>query len=478
MDEIILYNSLGHEKQQFVSRGREVRMYSCGPTVYGRAHIGNLRSYVFADVLRRVLQYNGLVVRQVMNLTDVDDKTIRLAKTENKPLSVVTEPFIDQFKTDTAALHIESPTVLPRATDYIPQMVALIKELLRRKVAYQTEDGSSYFSIQRFAHYGRLTGTAARQLQTGASGRVSADEYDKEQVADFALWKAWTPEDGAVFWQTSLGKGRPGWHIECSAMAMAELSEAFVGQQFEPAHFQTLDIHTGGVDNAFPHHEDEIAQSEAVTGKPFSRFFMHGEHLLVDGQKMAKSLGNVYTLDDLAKHGAEALDFRFLLLQAHYRQKLNFTWMALAAAREARLSLAEFVSRQRQGTDDLPEALAYRLTETRREVEAALVDDLGTPMALAALLLFKREVNRTHLANQAVANLFDLFEPVFALGWQTLPEAQAALELPAEIAVLKSERDAVRAAKDWAKADALRLQLEQAGYSVRDEAAGSVVRPV
>ena len=476
MAEVKLSNSLTRQKEPlWAPEGRALKMYSCGPTVYGRAHIGNLRAYVFADVLRRVLEYGGYGVRQVMNLTDVDDKTIRNSRAAGASLNEYTAPFIAQFKTDIAALNIQAPATLPRATEYIPQMVAIIETLLEKGVGYKGDDGSVYFSIAKFPPYGRLTNVEGRELQAGASGRVLADEYDKESVADFALWKAWTEQDGEVFWETSLGKGRPGWHIECSAMSMAELTAAFEGERFRPEKFETLDIHTGGVDNMFPHHEDEIAQSEAATGKEFARFFVHNEHLLVDGQKMAKSLGNVYTLDDVEKKGFSPLDFRFLLMQAHYRQKLNFTWDSLKAAREARLGLAEFLAEQAGGSDTLAEALAKRMREVKEEADSELFDDLGTPAALAALLGLRREINRSSVKSPSVAAFYVEYEKVFGLGLDK-PSAELLADIPEEVQNLVSERERARVDKDFGLADELRQKIEAAGFTVEDAPSGPKIR--
>lgn len=479
MAEVKLSNSLSHQKEPLVAEaGRVLTMYSCGPTVYGRAHIGNLRAYVFADVLRRGLEYSGHKVRQVMNLTDVDDKTIRNSRQAGVSLNDYTAPFIVSFLADIEALNIQKPAALPRAIEYIPQMVQIIETLLKKGVAYTGDDGSVYFSIAKFPEYGRLTNVGGRELQAGASGRVLADEYDKESVADFALWKAWGEEDGDVFWETSLGKGRPGWHIECSAMSMAELTPAFGAGSFVPEAFETIDIHTGGVDNMFPHHEDEIAQSEAATGKEFARFFVHNEHLLVDGQKMAKSLGNFYTLADITEKGFSPLDYRFLLMQAHYRQKLNFTWDSLKAAREARLSLAEFLAEQAAGTEALTEALAKRLGEVKKEADAALFDDLGTPAALAALLGLKREINKASIKSPQVAAFYTEYEPVFGLGWDKLESKSAeTADIPASVQNLANKREAARQAKDYALSDALRTQIEAAGYTVEDTSTGPRLKP-
>ncbi|RMF88331.1 MAG: cysteine--tRNA ligase, partial [Nitrospinota bacterium] len=313
------YNSLTRRKEEFhpIEPGR-VRMYTCGPTVYDYAHIGNFRAYIFEDILRRYLKYKGYQVTQVMNITDVDDKTIRESRRRGMSLKEFTSFYVQAFFEDLETLNIERAEYYPAATEHIDQMVALIKRLIENGHTYEV-DGSIYFRISTFPAYGRLAGLDAVQLQGGASGRVDADEYGKEDVRDFVLWKAWREEDGDVFWETELGKGRPGWHIECSAMSMHYLGEHF-------------DIHTGGIDNLFPHHENEIAQSEAATKKPFVNYWLHCQHLLVNNAKMSKSLGNFYTLRDLLERGYKPKAIRYALLSTHYRQQHNFTFEGLAAA--------------------------------------------------------------------------------------------------------------------------------------------------
>ncbi|MEK7108806.1 MAG: cysteine--tRNA ligase, partial [Patescibacteria group bacterium] len=388
---IRLYNYLSRKKELFVSlRGKRVGLYTCGPTVYNYAHIGNLRTYVFEDVLRRALEFGGFRVRQVMNLTDVDDKTIRDAKKAGKSLKEFTEFYARAFFRDIKRLNILPAWKYPRATGHIREMVALIQTLLKKKLAYRTEDGM-YFDISRFRPYGKLSRVKQRRLKAGA--RVSADEYSKEEAQDFALWKAKKP--GEPSWpadfrtgrlasaqrgevRPGVMPGRPGWHIECSAMSMKYLG-------------QTFDIHAGAVDLLFPHHEDEIAQSEAATGKPFVRYFVEGEHLLVDSKKMSKSLGNVYTLADFEKRGFEPMDFRYFVFGAHYRKPLNFTWKALAAARQGRLGLLNAMGRLGHGPysasghlKDENEVLAV-IAAAEKQFRAAMGDDLNTPKALAIL---------------------------------------------------------------------------------------------
>ena len=318
---ICFFNTLTRRKEVFKQiNSKEVGMYTCGPTVYDYAHIGNFRAFIFEDLLKRWLKYRGFIVRHVMNLTDVDDKTIKGSKTKGIDLGQYTEFYAKAFFEDVATLNIEPADHYPRATEHIPEMEALIQTLLVKCYAYKGEDKSIYFAINKFLDYGKLSKIQLQQLKTGA--RVKTDEYAKEEAQDFALWKAYTPEDGDVYWETSLGKGRPGWHIECSAMSMKYLGETF-------------DIHCGGIDNMFPHHENEIAQSEAATGKPFVHYWLHNEHLQVDGKRMAKSLGNYYTLRDLQTKNCDPKAIRFLLLSTHYRQQFNFTFEGLEASKGA-----------------------------------------------------------------------------------------------------------------------------------------------
>jgi cysteinyl-tRNA synthetase len=329
-----LHNTETRQKEEIIPLdGRTIRMYTCGPTVYNFAHIGNFRTYVFEDLLRRALQFFGYPVNQAMNLTDVDDKTIKGALEKNISLDAFTQTYKDAFFQDLKTLNIEPVEHYPQATDYIAEMIAIIQKLLEKGVAYRGQDGSIYFAIAKFPSYGRLSHLHLNELQAGASNRVSQDEYDKENVSDFVLWKVHDPQrDGSIFWESPFGKGRPGWHIECSAMAMKLLGES-------------IDIHVGGVDNMFPHHENEIAQSEAYSCRHFVKHWLHAEHLLVDHKKMSKSLGNFYTLRDLLKKGYNGMQVRYMLLQTHYRTQLNFTFTGLDGAASTLERLADFVSR-------------------------------------------------------------------------------------------------------------------------------------
>ncbi len=386
MSELRLFNTLGRRLAPFqpLDPGR-VRIYACGPTVYNDVHIGNLRSFLVQDLLRRALRHLGFTVEHVMNLTDVDDKTIKGAHAAGVSLGEYTEPFIRSFLADLDSFHIERVERYPRATDHIPEIIDLVRRLIDGGFAYETGDGSVFFSIARDPDYGCLSGFDLEQARRGE--RVASDEYAKEDVRDFVLWKGAKPDEPS--WDSPWGPGRPGWHIECSAMSMKYLGETF-------------DMHCGGVDLIFPHHENEIAQSESATGKPFVRTWLHSEHLIVDGQKMSKSLGNQYTLRDLLARGAAARALRYLFLSVHYRQKLNFTFEGLEAAAGALRRLDEMRFRLRHAVehpelpalvDPAPPPVTAALEALRRDFTAGLADDLNVSAALAALFAFVKEVN-------------------------------------------------------------------------------------
>jgi len=460
--EVKVFNTLTREKEVFkpIETGK-AGIYTCGPTVYDYAHIGNFRAFLFEDLLKRWLIHQGFQVKHVMNLTDVDDKTIKSSQKQSKPLREYTEFYVKAFFEDIQALNIQPATVYPRATDHIPEMVQLIKTLSQKGFAYRGEDGSIYFAINRFPEYGKLSHIQVQELKAGA--RVSQDEYAKEQAQDFALWKAWTPEDGDVYWETELGKGRPGWHIECSAMSMKYLGETF-------------DIHCGGVDNMFPHHENEIAQSEAATGKPFVHYWMHNEHLQVEGKKMAKSMGNFYTLRDLLKKGIDPLAIRYLLLSTHYRQQFNFTFEGLDAAKGAIERLANL---QRRLKDANGKGSPKKFSELTSKVHScfaeAMNDDLNVSMALASLFEYVRDINNMldtgELSKEEAGIVTDViadFDRV--LGVIPKPKEEA---LPPEAAELIKKREEARKAKDWKDADELRQQLKAMGIVVEDTAQGA-----
>ncbi len=385
------FNTYSREVEEFEPRdpsARQIRMYTCGPTVYSRAHIGNFRAYIFEDLLQRHLELRGYKVHRVMNITDVDDKTIRGAGQAGTPLRKFTEQFKQAFSEDADTLRIKRANEYPAATDqrYIDRMIDMISTLISKGLAYQAEDKSVYYRINKFPNYGKLAHIDLSQLQS--TGRVKHDEYDKEHIGDFALWKAWDEEDGDVKWDSPWGPGRPGWHIECSAM-----STALLGDQ--------LDIHCGGVDNIFPHHEAEIAQSEGVTEKKFVRYWLHCAHLLVDGQKMAKSLGNFYTVPDVLAKGYTGRELRYALLRVHYRVPLNFTWDGMNEARESLGRIDEWLARLREvvGSARRTDRTPRRGVPTSK-FEEALDDDLNISAALGFLFESIRETNRAMDQNE------------------------------------------------------------------------------
>ena len=459
-----LMNTYGKKLQKFIPlKGNTVRMYTCGPTVWDYAHIGNFRTYVFQDMLRRYLEYKGYRVIQVTNITDVDDKTIRESKATNVTLSEYTKKYEEAYFADLKALNIEQAEHYPRATQHIKQMVALIKKLAHKGFAYEAE-GSMYFDISKFRKYGRLSGTRLEELKAGA--RIDSDEYNKDEARDFVLWKGWRPEDGENFWETAVGKGRPGWHIECSAMSMKYLG-------------RTFDIHSGGADLIFPHHENEIAQSEAATGKRFVRVWLHSGMLLVAGKKMAKSSGNFFTLRDLLSKGHDPLAVRYLLMSAHYRAQLNFSEEALVDAAKALEALRGTDHRARRiGATTKKENIALQkvLSAERMEFEKAMDADLNTSRALAAIHRSARAANRAMdeggLSKRdifAIRRFFSDLDRVLGI----LAEETKTRELSEEADHLIKERDRARANKDWQAADRLRNELAAIGIVVEDTPAGT-----
>ena len=448
--EMNVYNSLTRRVEPLVPLAENtVRLYTCGPTVYNFAHIGNFRAYTFEDVLRRVIQFNGMKVRQVMNLTDVDDKTIKGANAQGVALTDYTKTYKDAFFADLGKLNVQPAEVYPAATDHIPEMIALVQTLMEKGVAYQSEDGSVYFAVTKFPGYGKLAHIDFDHQQTGL--RCAADEYDKENVGDFALWKAWEPSDGPVGWDSPWGRGRPGWHIECSAMSMKYLGETF-------------DLHTGGIDNLFPHHENEIAQAEAATGKPFVKTWMHCAHLRVNGEKMSKSLGNFFTLRDLIEKGWSGREIRYVLINAHYRSGLNFAFSALEDARKALARIDACVEAATDG--EAPEWARKHL----EDFTAAVNDDLNLPKAFAALFALVRDANGKGAAG--TLGVFKRMDEV--LGVIFFGRAGKAA-VPAEIQKLLDERAAARAAKNWAESDRLRDAIAAAGWLVKDSREGQSV---
>ncbi len=471
------HNSLTRRREEFVPLDPpRVGLYVCGPTVYAAPHIGNLRTFFFADVLHRHLEYRGYDVKYVMNLTDVDDKTIAGAEAAGIPLPDYTAPFVDSFFADLDALGIQRADAYPRATAHVGGMVELIGRLVDRGLAYAA-DGAVYYDISAFPAYGKLSGV---DLEAGRRGeRVAADEYDKEDARDFALWKAAQPRDERVgaAWDTPWGRGRPGWHLECSVMSMAELGE-------------TLDIHAGGVDLLFPHHEDEIAQSEGATGEPFARYWLHAEHLLVEGEKMAKSRGNFYTLNELRERGVEPAAIRYVFLSTHYRGKLNFTFDALQGAaatvrriRTARDRLRDHPAVVTPGPEDLP-VLHERAGDALGAFGSALDDDLNTSVALAALHSLIDSINSrldaaggepiSEAEQAAAATAIATLDSVFGL-LELADRAAGAVDpdLTGWVEKRLRERAAARDARDFARADGIRDELAARGVRVEDTPTGT-----
>src|SRR6266576_1243726 len=454
-----LYNTLTRRVESFApADGETVRIYSCGPTVYRPAHLGNFRTFLFEDLLRRVLKLRGWKVIQVMNLTDVDDKIIKAASEQGTNISEVTAPITKIFHADRAFLRIQDAEIYPKATDHIPEMIEIVKRLVERGLAYKAEDGTVYFAIDKFKDYGKLSRLDTREVKAGA--RVIQDDYSKENAQDFALWKAAKPEDEATgaAWDSPWGRGRPGWHLECSAMAMKYLGE-------------TLDIHCGGIDLIFPHHEDEIAQSEGATGKPFSRFWCHGEFLLTDGSKMAKRLGNVATVQDLRDQGVPAAAFRHFVFSTHYRKQLNLSGDALEASIEGVRRIGDFAQRLAEAKAATPE-LEKIAEETEAEFTAALFDDLNAPIALGALFTFVRKANAELDRNGVDRRALETAREVFARINAVLDVVPEAVGPDPELAHwvdgrLKARKEA-RAQRDFAKADSIRAEIEGRGIAIED----------
>lgn len=459
---INIFNTLTRQKEPFRAiDNNKVKIYTCGPTVYDYAHIGNFRAFLFEDLLKRWLRYRGFKVTHIMNLTDVDDKTIKGSQKQAIPLRLYTEFYVKAFFEDIKALNIEPADVYPKATDHIPEMIEIIKTLLQKGYAYRGEDGSIYYAVSKFPEYGKLSHIKVDELKAGA--RVSQDEYAKEEAQDFALWKAWTPEDGEVYWESELGKGRPGWHIECSAMSMKYLGGTF-------------DIHCGGIDNMFPHHENEIAQSEAANGKIFVNYWMHNEHLQVEGKKMSKRFGNFYTLRDLLAKGYDPIVIRYLLLSTHYRQQFNFTFEGLEAAKGAIERLRNLTRRLHNFEGKSSEGkVAVQLKHVRQCFGEAMDDDLNISIALAALFDFVREINNLLDSNTVskeeaveVGGLLMQFDNVLGV----IGEVEVEEALPSDIDALVQKREAARKSKNWKEADLIRAQLKSMGIIVEDTAQG------
>ncbi|MCD6161376.1 MAG: cysteine--tRNA ligase [candidate division Zixibacteria bacterium] len=456
----VFYNTFTRRKEEFKSiKPDYVGMYTCGPTVYAPAHIGNFRAYIFEDLLKRFLIFKGYKVTQVMNLTDVDDKTIRDSQALKISLDEHTRKFKDLFFQDIDRLNINRAEHYPEATKHVDEMVAMTNKLLENGHAYKS--GSSiYYRISTFPQYGSLSHMKLDQLKDGA--RVDSDEYEKETASDFALWKGWSVEDGDVYWETELGKGRPGWHIECSAMSMKYLGESF-------------DIHTGGVDNMFPHHENEIAQSEGATGKKFVKYWLHCEYLIVEGKKMAKSEGNYYTVQDIIDKGNNPLAIRYLLLATHYRQQLNFTFEALEAAKNAITRLRDFRDAVKISSGDGQNAEIKAITEKAlNKFETSLDDDLNISPALAAVFDFVKEINIAKEKNPLSKSDAEIIEDALKKFDSVLGVIYVKEEaLDSEIEELIEKRIQARKDKDFAEADRIRNQLDEMGIILEDSAAGT-----
>jgi cysteinyl-tRNA synthetase len=459
-----LYNTLTRKVESFApADGDTVRIYSCGPTVYRPAHLGNFRTFLFEDLLRRVLKLRGWKVIQVMNLTDVDDKIIKAASEQGTNIGEVTAPITKIFHADRAFLRIQDAEIYPKATDHIPEMIEIVKRLVDRGLAYKADDGSVYFAIDKFKDYGKLSRLDTREVKAGA--RVIQDDYSKENAQDFALWKAAKPEDevtGAA-WDSPWGRSRPGWHLECSAMAMKYLGE-------------TLDIHCGGVDLIFPHHEDEIAQSEGATGKPFSRFWCHGEFLLTEGTKMAKRLGNVATVQDLRDQGIPPAAFRHFVFSTHYRKQLNMSGEALEASMEGVRRIGDFAQRLAEARAATPE-LEKIAEDAEAEVTAALFDDLNAPIALGALFTFVRKANAELDRNGVDKRALETARAVFARINSVLDVIPDAAGADPEVSRwveerLSARRDA-RARREFAEADRIRAEIESKGIAIEDTPHGT-----
>lgn len=474
-----LYNTLSRKKQVFQPlRDKKVGLYICGPTVYDFAHLGNLRTYIFEDILRRTLEHNGYQVKQVMNITDVEDKIIKRAKKENKNIYKITKPFTKIFFADIKKLNIKKAEIYPKATNHIREMIGLIQLLIKKGVAYQGKDKSIYFNVGKFGNYGRLSELKKREIKIGA--RIAADEYNKKEARDFVLWKTKKHEwpriktrmatnkfvviDSEPAWQSPWGWGRPGWHIECSAMAMKYLGN-------------TLDIHAGAVDLIFPHHENEIAQSEAATGKKFVNYWIHGEHLLVDNQRMAKSLGNFYTLRNLENKKFNPLAFRYLVLTSHYRSKLNFTWKSLAAGQNALDNLYNEFRNSILRTSDVQNIdINFRTSDVkklkyRKSFMTAVNDDLNTPKALTIVW---QVIKDKRISPTDKKQLLLEFNQVLGLNLDKIKS----LKIPQKIKQLATKREKLRVNKQFIQADRLRKKIEALGYIIEDTASGPRVSQI
>ncbi|MEM7673492.1 MAG: cysteine--tRNA ligase [Verrucomicrobiota bacterium] len=475
-----LYNTLTRETEPVIPQDQDTfRFYCCGPTVYGPAHIGNFRTFLVQDLFRRVVELGGIKTKHVRNITDVDDKTIRTSIQEGSTLSAFTERWTQRFQSDAAALNMLEPHVEPSAVEHIQEQIDLTKILVKRGYAYPAEDGSVYFNISAFSKYGRLSRLDKREILEGASGRADSDEYEKESVSDFALWKGRKPEDGDNYWSSPWGDGRPGWHLECSAMAMKHLGNSF-------------DLHSGGIDLCFPHHENEIAQSEAATGEVFARHWLHVIHLLVDGKKMSKSLGNLYTLSDLEMKGYDPREIRYAILTGHYRQPINFNFNGLNSAQKS-LERIEKLITDLAHLANIKSLNTYEGYRTRGPSNLgpfqgcwdALENDLNTSAAtgqlFSALRPIEKSIKAKSLDHETASELLEQIGfIVVAFGWQIKiepPEETPEIIIPEAISALAQERWEAKASRDFAKADALRAELTEVGWTVLDTKDGFTLTP-
>ncbi len=463
MMHLKIYNTESRKKEEVLPLdGKTIHMYTCGPTIYHYAHIGNFRTYVAEDLLRRSLKLLGYQIIQAMNITDIDDKTIKAAIAQKVSLHEYTRPYEEAFFEDLYSLNIEPVEYYPRATEYIEEMILIIQKLLELKIAYQGIDKSIYFSIAKFPSYGRLSHLCLDQLEAGASNRMSEDEYEKENIADFALWKAYDPEkEQGIYWDSPFGPGRPGWHIECSAMAMKLLGSS-------------IDIHAGGVDNMFPHHENEIAQSEAFSCSQFVKYWVHIEHLLIDHKKMSKSLGNFYTLRDLIAKGYEGRHIRYLLLQTHYRTQLNFTFRALEAARASLQRIDDFIVRLKTLTMDLEIDSTTDILKIAEEMFCAhLADDLNISAALAALFELIRQVNtlcdEKRVSLNGAKKIFAFLQKIDTVLGCIFIEEEG---IPEDLQEALRLRQHARREKNWKLADSYRDKIQTRGYCIEDSPQG------
>ena len=464
-----IYNTLTRKKEEFkpIKKGK-VGIYACGPTVYNYAHIGNLRAMIFYDIIRKYFKFKGYDVKFVMNITDVDDKIIRDSTAAGKSLKEFTRYYEEEFFKDIAAINIMKPDIAPRATEHVDDMVDIIKKLKENGHTYE-KDGSIYFKISTFKDYGKLAKLDIEGLKENAEGRLhDSDEYEKDDARDFALWKEWKKEDGKVFWETDIGKGRPGWHIECSAMSTKHLGDTF-------------DIHLGGVDLIFPHHTNEIAQTEGATGKKWVNYWMHNEHLLVDGTKMSKSKGNFYTLKDLFEKGYKPKAIRWLFMSNHYRQQLNFTIDSLKAAEAAIDRLEEFMRKIKDwDKKGEPNPIVAELIKTvKTDFETAMDDDFETSRAFGVVFDLVKEINKLMLEDKLnkddAKKVYDTMMKLdIVLGVLEIKEETT----PKDIQDLVDKRDEARNNKDWDASDKLRDELKEKGWDVKDTSSGTTINKI